>query len=225
MMDGFPSERVSAGGRLGRNDGVIRSAFGLIRVLAQAGHPVGVTRLAAAAGLPKATAHRILEQLAREGVVERRDHEWELGTGLHGLSRATFQADLAGVAQLRMHAVTRATGATLFLYLQSPGQPLAAVTRSYGTRMGSAATASEQRHGGEHPASAVWRALDQGRLAAEYGEAHPEIDCIATPVALPAGGAVILTLAEPRGVNLEPFKRPLDRTIDLILSDWRRLDP
>lgn len=225
LMDDFTAEPVLATGRAGRNDGVVRSAFALIRVLVQAQRPVGVTKLASAVGLPKTTAHRILEQLAREGVVKRRDHEWALGTGLGDLSQAPYRADLAGVAQLRMHALTRATGATLFLYVHSPGQPLNALSRSYGARTGSAVTAGEQRRAGENPASAVWRALDLGQLAAEYGEAHPEVDCIATPMTVPAGDTAILTLAEPRGVNLEPFKRPLDRTIALILSDLRRLEP
>jgi hypothetical protein len=32
-------------------------------------HPVGVTRLAAATGIPKTTVHRLLQQLAQEDVV------------------------------------------------------------------------------------------------------------------------------------------------------------
>ncbi|MEV5477020.1 helix-turn-helix domain-containing protein [Streptomyces sp. NPDC052207] len=224
-MADFTSEHVSASGRSGHNDGVVRSAFALIRALVQAQCPVGVTRLAAAVGLPKTTAHRILEQLAREGVVTRRDHEWALRTALSDLSQASYRADLAGVAQLRMHALTRATGATLFLYVHSPGQPLNAVSRSYGARTVGAVTAPAQRRAAEHPASAVWRALNLGQLAAEYGEAHPKVDCMATPMALPTGDTAILTLAEPRGVNLEPFKHPLDRTIALILSDLRDLEP
>ncbi|MFB7290597.1 helix-turn-helix domain-containing protein [Actinacidiphila glaucinigra] len=224
-MDDFTSGRVPASGRTGQNDGVVRSAFALIRVLAQARRPMGVTGLAAAVGLPKTTAHRILEQLAREGVVTHRDHAWALGAGLSDLSQAPYRADLVGVAQVRMHALTRATGATLFLYVHSPGQPLHALSRTYGARVCGVVAAPEQRRGGEHPASAIWRALERGRLAAEYGEAHPEIDCIATPMTAPSGDTVILTLAEPRGVDLEPFKRPLDRTIALILSDLRRLEP
>ncbi|MEU6343385.1 helix-turn-helix domain-containing protein [Streptomyces sp. NPDC046977] len=224
MMDDFASESVPASGRAGQNDGVVRSAFALIRVLARARRPMGVTSLAAAVGLPKTTAHRILEQLAREGVVTRRDHAWALGAGLGDLSQAPYRADLAGVAHVRMHALTRATGATLFLYVQAPGQPLNALSRTYGARVRGAVTAPEQRRAAEHPASAIWCALERGQLAAEYGEAHPEIDCIATAMTVPCGDTAILTLAEPSGVDLEPFKRPLDRTIALILSDLRRLE-
>ncbi|MEU0038110.1 helix-turn-helix domain-containing protein [Streptomyces sp. NPDC006333] len=201
----------------------MHSTFALVRALVRAQRPVGVTGLAASTGLPKTTAHRLLEQMAQEGVVEHRDHKWAIGVGLNGLPQAPYRSDLAGVAHPRMHALTRATGASLFLYTQSPGQPLNALSRSYGPRIGGVMTASEQRRGAEHPASAVWPALNLGQLAAEYSEADPRCDCLAMPFALDSGDMAILTLAQSRGVNLEPFKRLLDKTAALILTDLRRL--
>src|SRR5262245_32957429 len=89
----------------------------MLRVLGRAQGPVGVSRLAAAVGIPKATAHRLLQQMADENIVERRDRKWVLATGFHDLDRR--HRDLGGIARARLYAMTRKTGATLCLYQQS----------------------------------------------------------------------------------------------------------
>ncbi|HEX4702173.1 MAG TPA: helix-turn-helix domain-containing protein [Pseudonocardiaceae bacterium] len=75
-------EVKTAGGR-----GVLEGAFSLLEVLARMGE-AGLTRLATGAGLPKATTHRLLDQLVGLGIVQRRagryrmgPHMFHLGTG------------------------------------------------------------------------------------------------------------------------------------------------
>src|SRR5947209_703227 len=92
----------------------------MLRVLGRAQEPVGVSRLAAAVGIPKATAHRLLVQMAGENIVEWRDRKWMLASGFHDLDRR--HSDLGGVARRRLYAMTQATGATLSLCLQSAGK-------------------------------------------------------------------------------------------------------
>lgn len=50
--------------------GVLEGAFALLEELARGGE-TGLSRLAARAGLPKATAHRLLNQLVAVGAVQR----------------------------------------------------------------------------------------------------------------------------------------------------------
>ena len=46
-----------------RGRGVLEGAFALLEALRQHGDEAGVTELAVACGVPKSTAHRLLEQL------------------------------------------------------------------------------------------------------------------------------------------------------------------
>jgi DNA-binding IclR family transcriptional regulator len=205
--------------------GVVRNAFALVRALSSAGRPVGVTGLAEAVGIPKTTAHRLLVQLAQEGVVTRRDRKWRLGPGLGDLMRARPEApDVGAVAHPRLSRLSRATGGSLVLYAGSR-ETLQVLHRWYGARVGRVMTASEQRQAAEHPASAAWQALERGQLAVEYREAHPECNCMAAPFVLPSGDCAVLALAQPGHVDLEALKRPLERMTSLLVSDLRRLEP
>lgn len=68
-----PPAAPKIGGR-----GVLESAFALLGALEQAG-AAGVTRLAAECGLPKSTAHRLLDQLSGLGAVERSRGGYRIG--------------------------------------------------------------------------------------------------------------------------------------------------
>jgi hypothetical protein len=198
----------------------VHNVFALLRALGRMQRPVGVTRLAAEVGLAKTTAHRLLEQMARENVVVRRDHKWTVGTALRDLDRR--HSDLGAIARPRLHALMRATGATVFLYTKS-GDTLSAVSRSYGPLVTNRIPASEQDLAGEHPESAIWLALERGQLAAEYGKVHPDFSCIATPFALPSGGTAVLNLASPSRRDVDALKPALDRNAALLVTDIRRL--
>ncbi|MFD7694598.1 helix-turn-helix domain-containing protein [Streptomyces sp. NPDC059805] len=84
-----PGEALPEPVRSGQQTGapsVAANAFALLRVLAAMRGPAGVTRLAAAVGIPKTTAHRLLEQLSAEGAVAR-----------HGLTPRTWSGSGRGV--------------------------------------------------------------------------------------------------------------------------------
>lgn len=59
--------------------GVLDGAFGLLQVLADRPDGVGLSEVARVAGVPKATAHRLLEQLVELGAVQRVDRRYVVG--------------------------------------------------------------------------------------------------------------------------------------------------
>jgi hypothetical protein len=201
---------------------VVRNTFAVLRVLGRLQRPIGVTRLAAEVGIPKTTVHRLLEQLARENVVVRRDRKWSLGSGLLDVDRR--HTDLVSVAGTRLYAMTRATGAAMCLYTKS-GAGLRIVSRTYGPRVTRVMTASDQAAAAEHPASAIWQALRTGQMAAEHRQVHPDCCCVATPLTLASGEIAVLGLALPDHQAVESLKRPLDKVASLIVADLDRWEP
>ncbi|WP_030185350.1 helix-turn-helix domain-containing protein [Streptomyces sp. NRRL S-813] len=202
--------------------GVVHNSFALVRALSRAQRPVSVTALASVVGIPKTTAHRLLEQMAQEGIVTRCDHKWALRPGFGYLMRAGERPSaLTVLARPRLHAMAQATGASLFLHRESD-DTLETVCCSYAPHVGRIMPPSEQRRAALHPASTIWLALDSGQLAAEYQEVRPECNCIATPISLPSGGTAVLALARPNELEVESLKRPLERVASRILSEERR---
>jgi DNA-binding IclR family transcriptional regulator len=59
--------------------GVLEGAFGLLQVLAEHSDGVGLSEVARIAGVPKATAHRLLEQLVELGAAQRIDRRYLVG--------------------------------------------------------------------------------------------------------------------------------------------------
>jgi hypothetical protein len=213
--------RVESTGQEPQPTSTLHSAFVLLRVLGRVQqHPVGVSQLAAETGIPKTTVHRLLEQLAQENVVERREHRWTFAAGLYELDRRHF--DLASIAHPRLRSMSQATGATLFLY-DATGRKLKALSRAYGSRFTRIVSPSHQSLTAESPASALFQALATGQMAHEHGAVPVEYSCIATPFSLPSGEAAVLAMGLPMTRDMEAFKRPLDRVATLIESEMRRL--
>jgi DNA-binding IclR family transcriptional regulator len=79
---------AAVGGR-----GVLEGAFALLEVLAH-GDEKGLTQLAVAAGLPKATAYRLLNQLVEEGAVQRRNGRYQIGPRVFRLGQTWQPARL-----------------------------------------------------------------------------------------------------------------------------------
>lgn len=199
---------------------VLANAFALLRVLAATRAPVGVTCLAAAVGIPKTTAHRLLEQLSAEGAVERHAGKWRIGPGILELSGFDPSSMLAATARLRLEALSRATGATLFLHRYTNGR-LDTVCHAFGAHVALHVSAEQQHTAARHPESAIWRALETGRLSAEYGRVRAECNCIAVPFSVSGTDIAVLSLARPTSHELESLKRPLERVATLIGSDLR----
>lgn len=75
-------------GRVGRGDGPVHRAFGLLQHVVEAGGPIGVRELGRRAGLSRSTTSRTLGILAELGMVERTsDGGARPGAGLATLTR------------------------------------------------------------------------------------------------------------------------------------------
>ncbi|WP_157110519.1 helix-turn-helix domain-containing protein, partial [Nocardia anaemiae] len=88
MSEAITQKSGAIGGR-----GVLEGAFALLEVLAH-GNAMGLTRLASAAGLPKATAYRLLNQLVAEGAVQRLGGRYRIGPRVFRLGQTWQPARL-----------------------------------------------------------------------------------------------------------------------------------
>lgn len=95
MSEAIMENTGTIGGR-----SVLEGAFALLEVLAH-GNEMGLTRLAAAAGLPKATAYRLLNQLVAEGAVQRRGGRYQIGPRVFRLGQTWKPARLLRAASAR----------------------------------------------------------------------------------------------------------------------------
>ncbi len=76
---------------------VLEGAFALLEALSD-GEEKSLTLLATTAGLPKATAYRLLSQLVMEGAVQRRDGRYQLGPRIFRLGQTWQPARLPRTA-------------------------------------------------------------------------------------------------------------------------------
>ncbi|MBB5957249.1 hypothetical protein FHS29_003842 [Saccharothrix tamanrassetensis] len=123
MPEQQPEQPGSAGGGDLSGRGVLEGAFWLLEELRRVGE-AGLTRLAADAGLPKATAHRLLDQLVALGAVQRRAGRYRIGPRLYYLGAGWEPAALLRTAArepLRELAAV-APGASLGLSVQEAGR-------------------------------------------------------------------------------------------------------
>lgn len=103
-----PSRHTEPKASAGR--GVLEGAFRLLEELARVDE-AGLTELAAGAGLPKATAHRLLEQLAAVGGVERLAGRYRIGATLVRLGYSwTPHRLLSRAAALPLRHLAASTG-------------------------------------------------------------------------------------------------------------------
>jgi DNA-binding IclR family transcriptional regulator len=94
-----------------------RGADLLVRVL-EAGEPVAVTDLAAAAGLPKSTVSRLLSALERRGLVEQDGDRGRLRPGpaiLRVAERGMLERNLVEVARPLLETLAQRSGETINL--------------------------------------------------------------------------------------------------------------
>ncbi|GFE27586.1 hypothetical protein Sliba_80390 [Streptomyces nigrescens] len=68
--------------------GVVEGAFAVLEELRRRGGEAGLTQISAACKLPKASTHRLLEQLVRVGAVERHEGRYRVGCQLYWLGQA-----------------------------------------------------------------------------------------------------------------------------------------
>ncbi|MFH7596133.1 helix-turn-helix domain-containing protein, partial [Streptomyces racemochromogenes] len=106
--------------------GVLDGAFALLDALRRAGGEAGLTEIAVACGVPKGTAHRLLEQLAALGAVERRGRRYVLGPELFRLGQSWQPyPGLRAAARTPLLRVRMTTGASAVLVVPCDGRALA----------------------------------------------------------------------------------------------------
>ncbi|GAA4932810.1 IclR family transcriptional regulator [Streptomyces coeruleoprunus] len=99
-----------------RGRGVLEGAFALLEALRRHGDDAGVTELAEACGVPKGSAHRLLDQLVAVGAVERQGSRYRVGPQLYRLGQAWQpHPGLRAVARLPLHRLRAMTGASVVL--------------------------------------------------------------------------------------------------------------
>ncbi|MEW1636578.1 helix-turn-helix domain-containing protein [Streptomyces sp. NPDC093801] len=105
--------------------GVLDGAFALLDALRRAGGEAGLTEMAVACGVPKGTAHRLLEQLAALGAVERHGRRYVLGPELFRLGQSWQPyPGLRTAARTPLLRVRMTTGASAVLVVLRDGLAL-----------------------------------------------------------------------------------------------------
>jgi hypothetical protein len=181
---GTDSSHSSHSSFQGGGRAVVETAFVLLDHIAEL-EPVRLLDLAAATGIPRATVHRLLQQLIAVGAVSRVGHRYRLGASLLGLAaRVTPERRLRVAARRPIAELAAATGAAVHLsasvgngvvYLDTVGArgPLA-FTAEPGAPV-PAGTAEAQAHAQfSHTVPIV-----------DAGSVLPDLSCVA--VALPLG--------------------------------------
>jgi DNA-binding IclR family transcriptional regulator len=170
----------------------------VLELLAEAGRPLAIAEIAAALGVHRSIAYRILRTLEDHRLVSRRsDGACELGVGLAVLARGVSK-DLHTAALPELAAVANELGMTCFVVVSDgdecvtlvsvePRQSVAVVAQRPGTRHpidagapGLALLAGMPAQPGERPE------VSEARLrgyASTCGEVMPGLSSVATPIA------------------------------------------
>jgi DNA-binding IclR family transcriptional regulator len=96
-------------------DGLLARAFHVLKIVGAEGQPVSLAEASRLSGLPKTTAHRVLQQLVLLGAVERAGDQYRIGLEMFVLGSTVPEAWLRGAALTRMLELQRLTGLTLHL--------------------------------------------------------------------------------------------------------------
>jgi DNA-binding IclR family transcriptional regulator len=182
-----PADMDLPGIAIGAHDrGVIRTAFSLLDHIG-ALEPVRLHDLAQAAGIPRPTVHRLLQQLMAVGAVGRRGKRYCLGASLLGLgSRVTPERRLRVAARRPMAELAAATGAAVNLTATIDGHLVYLDTIEARAPLAFVA----------EPGAAVPAGTAEARAHVTFGRSAPIVDaggvlpnlsCVAAPVELGSG--------------------------------------
>ncbi|MGH4029247.1 IclR family transcriptional regulator [Actinomycetota bacterium Odt1-20B] len=182
--------------------GVLEGAFALLDALEET-EEAGLSALATAAGLPKTTAYRLLEQLAELGAVEHRDCRYRVGPRVFRLGQGWQpHPRLRPAAAGPMRRLAAATEATVGLCVLSEGRTLAAMgipgmvnelaplrpgaTWPWTTAAGKLLVATAPPTLPLDPLPALWpreaRTIRDAQVALDREDLIAGVSCVATPV-------------------------------------------
>lgn len=227
--------------RTGR--GVLEGAFALLEVLEQAGE-AGLSALAADSGLPKTSAHRLLEQLIALGAVERSGGVYRMGARVFRLGH-TWQPypGLLAAAHGPVRRLAETTGATVAVCVLREGRTMAVAgvpgeaaelaplrpgsTWHWGTAAGKVlvAAAPPEMPIGPLPPSWRWTAREIRERGAAFDreEVIPGVCCVAVPLNGPRGETIAsLCAVVPVGRDLVALADATTRAARAIGDGLRR---
>ncbi|MGW5528920.1 IclR family transcriptional regulator [Streptomyces xanthochromogenes] len=205
---------------------VLEGAFALLGAIERLGQ-AGVTRLAVESGLPKATAHRLLQQLTELGAVERTRGQYRMGPELFRLGQAWQpHPRLGAAARAPLRRLATATGATVTLAVLREGRTLIAQASPgeldarlpvragsvfpWATAAGKLLVAEARPNPLFGPLPPGWRweaaSIQERGIAFDRQELVEGVSCVAAPVLGPRGRpvAAVCALVGPEG-PLERF--------------------
>jgi IclR family acetate operon transcriptional repressor len=219
----------------GAGRGVLEGAFALLEGLERVGE-AGLTALAAESGLPKSSAHRLLEQLTALGAVERSGGVYRMGARVFRLGR-TWQPypGLLAAATGPVRRLAESTGATVGISVLREGQAMAVagvpgevgelvplrpgLMWPWTTAAGKVlvATAPPDLPIGPMPGSWRWAASEiRARGAAfDHEELTAGVCCAAVPLIGPRGEVIASLCA------MVPPRRDLSRLADALTRTAR----
>ncbi|GAA4624170.1 IclR family transcriptional regulator [Actinoallomurus vinaceus] len=182
--------------------GVLEGAFGLLEAVREA-QEAGLTALAAETGLPKATTHRLLEQLVSLGAVERHRGRYRIGPRMFRLGHGWQpHPRLRAAAQGPIRELAAATGASvgvcvlrdhLTIVVSGVGgeaEPLVSMrpgsTYPWSTAAGKVLMANVGPDVPLGPLPASWQRVSaqirEDDIAFDHEEVIPGISCVAVPL-------------------------------------------
>ncbi|WHM40394.1 helix-turn-helix domain-containing protein [Streptomyces sp. BPTC-684] len=238
-----PARHGGDGGAAGR--GVLEGAFSLLEALARV-EEGGLSELAATAGLPKTTVHRMLDQLVALDAVERRSGRYRMGPAIVRLGRAwSPERPLHTAATGPLRHLAAATRASVSVSVPGTGSPLVVaalpgeVDDVFPLRAGAVlppGSAAEVVLAAAGPATAPpegqcapqWQrrievAREQG-TALDHYEADVLVACLAAPVRAPSGkvvAALAVSVLDRR--RLADAGEPLRRAARMIGANLARM--
>ncbi|MCF3102239.1 helix-turn-helix domain-containing protein [Streptomyces roseoverticillatus] len=206
-------------GTASRGRGVLEGAFALLEAVEETGE-AGLTALAARSGLPKTTAHRLLEQLTELGVVEHHGRCYRMGPRLFRLGTGWQPHPSLRVASNGpMQRLAGVTGATVGLCVLREGRTMAVLgvagvvdhlapiragaTWPWHTAAGKLIVATGPPGMPLDPLPQSWRreasAIRENEMALDREEMIPGVCCVAAPVVTAGDGVVgaLCAMADP----------------------------
>ncbi|OAR22746.1 hypothetical protein A8W25_24500 [Streptomyces sp. ERV7] len=224
---------------------MLEGAFSLLEVLARL-EDGGLSELAAGAGLPKTTVHRMLDQLVALDVVERRFGRYRMGPAIVRLGRAwNPDRPLHTAAAGPLRHLAAATRASVSVSVAGTGSPLVVamlpgeVDDVFPLRVGSVlppgsaaevvlaaaapALAPPEDHGAARWRRRIVAAREHG-TAVDHYEADTLVACLAAPVRAPSGKVVAaLAVSVLERGRLAGAEEPLRRAARMVGANLARM--
>jgi DNA-binding IclR family transcriptional regulator len=222
---------------------VLEGAFALLDALEAAGE-ARLAELAAASGLPKSSAHRLLEQMVALGAVERSLDTYQMGARMFRLGQGWQpHPGLLAAANRTVRWLGRTTGATVAVCVLREGRTLAVagvqgdvadlVTLRPGVRWPATTAAGKALMAWDSPGpppeqmpASWWRTARQIRergVAVDREELIPGVCCVAVPLHGPRGEPVAsLAAMVPAGRDLGAVTAEVTRAARAIDRGMRR---